>query len=299
MAQSDCTALPSTLSPTSGNVRTLGSYVEVGATAAGTAYHVCVTGVGDRSDLRLDLPAVKLKDQQITTLVLTATPGGVLVNGVQIDQGGTVAPYPNSSARVRLVADAANQGTVTASVGGRSLANAIASPVVGGYALVPAGTPTASVEINRTALPAVSLTAAPGADLTLLVAGTAADPKIRLITDNNRPSTAPDKPVKLRVVNGVNGLNGLAGGVTLLDNLFPYATSVPFGEASTPANVPASTATVIEVTSASPVVVNGTPTTSVLRLSGDNAVTLVAGRVYSVFVLGDTTNPSGVLRQDR
>ena len=61
----------------------------------------------------------------------------------------------------------------------------------------------------------------------------------------------------------------------------------------------ATTGTVIEVTSPSPVVVGGTSTNSVFRLSGDNAVTLGAGKVYTVFALGDVDDAVGVLRQDR
>ena len=132
-----CTALASSgVSPTASNVRALGGYVEITAPTAGTTYRVCVTGAGDRGDLRLDLPSLTLKDQQITTLVLTATPGGVLVNGVQVDQQDAVTARTNPSARVRVVADAANRATVSATVNGTTLASGLASPVVGSYALV-------------------------------------------------------------------------------------------------------------------------------------------------------------------
>lgn len=301
-----CSSLAtSATSATSAGVKALGAYTEVTAPAAGTSYRVCVTGAGDRSDLRLDLPAVTLKDQQITTLVLTATPGGVLVNGVQVDQQGDVTARANASARVRVVADAASRGTVSATVNSVVLATNLASPVIGSYVLVPAGTLASSVQVNGTTVSATgaggtgSPTAAPGADLTLLVTGSpaASTAAATFIADNNRPSTSSASPVKLRVVNGVNGL---AGGVTLLDNFAAVASNVAFGTASTPANVAATTGTVIEVTSPSTVTVNGTPTNSVFRLAGDNAPTLVAGRVYSVFVLGDAANnPVGVLRQDR
>ena len=113
-----------------------------------------MTGAGDRGDLRLDLPSLTLKDQQITTLVLTATPGGVLVNGVQVDQQDAVTARTNPSARVRVVADAANRATVSATVNGTTLASGLASPVVGSYALVPAGALTASVQIGGVDVPA-------------------------------------------------------------------------------------------------------------------------------------------------
>ena len=102
--------------------------------------------------------------------------------------------------------------------------------------------------------------------------------------------------MKLRLVNGVNGL---PGSVTLLDNFTPVASGVEFGKASPAASVAATTGMLLEVTSTSSVLVGGVPTQTVYRLSGDAAPTLVAGKVYTVFVLGDVTAPVGVLRQDR
>ena len=304
----NCADLASTsVAATSSGVTALGAFTEIGAVAAGTPYHVCVTGAGDRADLRLDLPAVTLKDQQITTLVLTSTPGGVLVNGVQIDQLGTVTARTNSSARVRLVADAAGGGTVSASVGATTLAPAaspLPSPRVGGYALVPvsaSGVLATSVRINGGAAVAGSVSAAPGTDLTLLVAGTAAAPTVTPIVDNNRPSAIAASPVKVRVVNGINGLPA-GSGVDLSVNHFPAAGNVTFGTASTPFATVATTAAApssIEVTSATPVLVNGVApaTTTVFKASGTDAV-LTAGKVYTVFVLGDVANVTGLLRQD-
>ena len=90
-----------------------------------------VTGSGDKTDLRLDLPAVTLADQQITTLVLTATPGGVLVHGLSIDQQGGVTARRNPSARVRLVAGANANGSVAATANGVTLSSALQSPAIG------------------------------------------------------------------------------------------------------------------------------------------------------------------------
>ena len=305
---SNCADLASSsVAAVSSAVTALGAFTEIGAVAAGTPYHVCVTGASDRSDLRLDLPAVTLKDQQVTTLVLTSTPGGVLVNGVQIDQQGTVTSRRNLSARVRLVADAALGGTVSADVGGTTLAPAagpLPSPRVGSYVLVPVGTGgtlATSVRINGGPAVAGSVSATPGTDLTLLVAGTAAAPVVKPIADDNRPSTNAALPVKVRVVNGINGLPA-GSGVDLSVNNAPAASNVLFGNASTPFSTVAATAaaaTGLEVTSATSVLVNGTPpaTTSVFKASGTDAV-LRAGKVYTVFVLGDVTNTVSLLRQD-
>ena len=277
-------------------------FVEIRAAAAGTPYHVCITGANDSSDLRLDLPAVTLKDQQVTTLVLTPSSGGVLVNGVQIDQQGLVAARQNTSARVRLVADAANGGTVSATIGGQPAA-LLPSPKVGGYALVPVGTArtiATSVSINGGTAVAGSVTAAPGADLTLLVTGTADAPLVTPIPDNNRPSTVAASPVKVRVVNGINGLPVGSGVDLTVNNLLkPEASNVLFRTASTPIAATATTAAAPSSLEVTLVVPNGTSvsTTSVYKASGTNAVVLVAGKVYTVFVLGDVGNvTSGVFR---
>lgn len=85
------------------------------AASAGSAWHVCVTGTGDRSDLRLDIPALTLGSQQIATLILTKSTGGVLLNALLLNQQGTLTSYANTSVRLRLVADAASGGVVSAS----------------------------------------------------------------------------------------------------------------------------------------------------------------------------------------
>src|SRR5262249_32775950 len=74
-------------------------YIEIGK---GT-YRIRVTAAGDKTDVRLDIPSVTLADQQITTLTLTGTTGGVLVDGVLSTQGGSVAFHRNANARVRVV----------------------------------------------------------------------------------------------------------------------------------------------------------------------------------------------------
>lgn len=129
------TAPDATLADSTATVSALGTerisgYSEI---SAGT-YRVRITGSGDKTDLRLDLPSVVLADQQIATLVLTTTPGGVLVHGLTLNQKSSVTAQKNSSARVRLVAGAAANGNAAATVNGVVLSAGLAkSPAVGSY----------------------------------------------------------------------------------------------------------------------------------------------------------------------
>lgn len=247
------------------------------------SYRLVVTGTGDKTDLRLDLPSVTLADQQVATIILTTTPGGVLLNGLLVNQGGTVVAHKNPSARVRLVAGTTANGTVAATLNGTVLSSGLRSPTIGAYTLVPAGTLSTTLTVNGTAVNTSSMSASPGADLSLMVLGTPDAPQVSLLSDDNRPSTTSSY-AKLRLVNG---LNNLAGGITLTADYSAVATDLAFGSSSTPANVTASTTSRLEATSAS----------SSLYLATD--VTLQAQHNYTVFVLGDASAPQGFLRRDR
>jgi hypothetical protein len=247
------------------------------------SYRVVVTGAGDKTDLRLDLPSITLADQQVTTLILTTTPGGVLLNGLLVNQASTLQAQKNPSARIRLVAGTTSNGTVAATLNGTVLSSGLRSPTVGAYTLVPAGTLTADVQVNGMAVSVGSRSAAPGADLTLMVLGTPTAPQVALLADDNRPPTAATN-TRLRLVHG---LNNLSGGITLTADYAAVATDLAYATASTPAAITAGTTYRLEASSPS----------SSLYLATD--VTLQATRVYTVFVLGDASAPQGVLRRDR
>ena len=249
------------------------------------SYHLVVTGTGDKTDVRLDIPSLALADQQIVTLILTSTPGGVLVNGLLLNQSGTTSSQKNTNARIRLVAGAAANGVVAATVNGTTLSSGLKSPLVGTYTLIPAGTLTTDIRVDGVAVPTTGLTATAGADLSLLVLGTSAAPQVVLLSDDNRPPTTLTN-AKIRLVHGLNSLNG---SVTLTADYSAVATDVAFGTASTPVGVLAGTTYRLEATS--PV------TSNELYLATD--VNLQASRVYTVFMLGDPTTPLGVLRRDR
>ncbi|MDQ6629904.1 MAG: DUF4397 domain-containing protein [Pseudomonadota bacterium] len=246
------------------------SYTQVNATSGGTVYHLCVTAAGDKSDLRLDIPSLTLTNGQIATVILTRSAGGVLLNGLVLNQQGSLTAAPNASARMRLAVGATGGALVTATANGVSLGTNLPAPAVGSYALVPSGPVTLTATVGGTAVAAPAFTAPPGADLTLLVAGTASTPPV-LIADDNSASTSTANPVKLRLVNGMPG----SGAAVLTDSFINVGNPAIVGTSSGYSQVQASAALALLQVSA-----GGT------QLCQSANVTLTAGKVYTVFLLG-------------
>jgi hypothetical protein len=262
-------------------VDTLGLYKEF----AKGAWRIVVTGAGNKADVRLDLPSVTLADQQVATLVLTATPGGVLVHGLLLNQRADVVAQKNPSARMRVVAGTTASGAVSVKANGITLSSGIASPAIVPYAMVPAGAVTGELRVNggaAIALPA--FTAQPGADVTLMVLGTPAAPTAFGLQDNNKPAAATSAKVRL-----VHGVNGLAGNVTLTADYGLVASDIPFGQASVSSSLVVGNAIRLEVTS---------PATA-FRLYLNDEANLQATKVYTLFMLGDAAAPFGTLVRDR
>jgi hypothetical protein len=280
-----CASLTSADSPVATAVTGLqDGYASVVAATAGSSWHVCVTGTGDRTDLRLDIPALTLTSQQIATLILTKSGGGVLLNGLLLNQQGTLTSYANPDVRLRLVADAANGSVVSASANGTTLGDSYASPTVSAWRTVSAGDLALTLSIDGVAITKTGLSVAAGGDYTLLVAGTAAAPTINLLTDDDSSPTNTSLPVRMKLVNGVNGLSGSA---MLTSSGVVVGDSVAFGAASDDTNIAASVAAAdLLATSAG---------TTLWEMSGQ---TLTSGSVYTVFLLGDATAVYGVLRVD-
>jgi hypothetical protein len=254
-------------------------YFEVPA----NTYHIWVTGAGDKTDLRLDIPSIALADQQISTLALTSTTGGALLDGLLVDQQGAVAARQNTNARIRIAANTTTDLT-SATAANLSLLGG-ASPFnsgVGSYILVPAGsTPIAlssGTGIGNCASPVTTLH---GEDLTLLV--TAATCTV-LADDNTRP---PAGFAKLRLVNGVNG----GSNISLEDNSVLIAPNVALGEASIPTLN--GNQGIVSTGSLSNLTVS--PTTP--AFSAPNVSLLFEG-VYSLFMLGNSSAATGVLIHD-
>jgi hypothetical protein len=257
------------------------SYVEI---TKGT-YRVVVTGAGDKTDVRLDIPSVTLADQQVATMMLTGTSGGVLVNGLLLNQEGTLAAYPNTNARVRIVAAVDSNGTVSATTDAGTLVSGLQAPSVGSYVTTPATLAGLSLKVNGVAMDTSAVSASAGADLTFFVYGAAAAPQLAVLVDDNKPATTTAN-TKLRLVHG---LSGLGSTVTLNADYVTVADNVAYGSASTAASIAASTTMRLEATSP----LKSTP----LYLATD--VTLVAQKVYTLFLLGDASAPVAVLKRDR
>lgn len=259
----------------------LSSYVSV---TQGT-WRIRVTGSGDKTDLRLDVSSVSLADQDIASLLVLPSNGGVLVNGLVLKQKGSATTYVNSSARARLVSAAASNGSVAASIGGVTLSSGARSPLVGAYTLVPAGELPVSVSVNGTAATAANVTALPGADISLLVYGPAASATVKAIVDDNHLPTSSAK-AKVRLINVVNDLDA---GLSLVADFTALADSVAFGTASAYAQPAAGTVSLMQVTSP----LSSTP------LYSTTDVTLLGNGVYTMFVMGSAASPGAVLRRDR
>ena len=262
------------------------AYTQVNAANGGTAYHLCVTVAGDKSDLRLDIPALTLSHGQIVTVILTRSSGGVLLNGLVLNQQGSLTAATNASSRLRLAVGATGGALVTATANGVSLGTNLPAPAVGSYVLVPAGPldPRRHGRWRGRRRPGPDIPA--GADLTLLVAGTAATAPV-LIVDDNSASTSTANPVKLRLVNGMN----TSGPATLTDNFINVGSPAAFGTSSGYGLVQASTALAQLQASA-----------GATQLCQSANVTLAAGKVYSVFVLGNVPSspaPACNITQDR
>jgi len=277
-----CDALPAA-TPAAATNLTLGAATTAEVAAAGgtgTAYNLCVLATGDKTDVRLAISGVTLKDQQVSTVVLARTAGGVLVDALQLDQQGSLTVRRNTSARVRVVAALPAAGPVTASANGTAggstvLTADLASPSVGTYRLVAAG--DLGLRVNGGAIAA---TVAAGRNATVLVRGTtAAD--ITVIDDAAAPSTSISQPVKLKLINGSTT------SVTLIVDTTVLGQAVAPGGASAAFNLASSASTA--AISVSPAVAAALTTQK-----------LEAGKVYSLFLLNDAAGvPTLTLNSNR
>ncbi|MBI3368239.1 MAG: DUF4397 domain-containing protein, partial [Burkholderiales bacterium] len=102
-------------------------------------YRLRVTGAGDKTDLRLDLPGVTLASTGVATLIVTPGVGGVLTHAVLVAQQGTTTVLNNPLARARVLAALTNNGRVSAALAGTALVSGAVSPTIGSYVPVTAG----------------------------------------------------------------------------------------------------------------------------------------------------------------
>ena len=229
------------------------------------------------SDVRLDT-TVTLPDAGVAALVITPSTGGVLAHALLLQPATAVTALTNTQARVRILSALPTSLSVAGTVNGATLPLLGTSPGFGSYALVPAGASTPQVTVNGGTLTGASWTAAPGSDTTLFVWGTAAAPQFATLSDDNR---LPGSPSAARI-RLLHGLGNLAQDLTL--NIAGAAvTTASQGGMSPVTAVSAVTDTTLSVTSSS-------TAASVYELTGK---TLDANGVYSIFLLGDSSLPSG------
>jgi len=260
------------------------SYNQVTASSTGSTWNVCVFPAGDKSTLLLDIPSLTLKDQEIATLILTHTAGGVLLNGAVLDQRGAMTPYTSAISRVRVAADPV-AGLTTVSLNNTELTANAAVQSISGYVTIPSAALAAAVTIdgvttNVTTLPPATA----GKDYTLLVAGTSSNPAVTLISDDNSVSTSTTQTVKARVINGIN--NGSGSVSATIDN--KTVGTAAFGQASTPyVTIPSTTGTST---------VQASIATNPASLTTQ---TFAANGVYTVFIWGNASAPKLAVQQDR
>ncbi|MBB3194984.1 DUF4397 domain-containing protein [Roseateles terrae] len=249
-------------------------------------FRFVVTAAGDKTDVRLTIPSLTLPDAGVSTLILTGSNGGVLVNGMQVIQEGDVTNYANTSARVRLVAGLPSGNLITGSVGSVPLLTSAGTPAIGSYTQVTAGSQAVALTVNGNPVSTGAAALTAGNDYTMLVYGTAASPSVSLLSDDNK---LPNSTVnaKIRVING---LSNTTGGVDLRVNYAAYGSNVVPGSASTATQTPAVTNAQVSVTASQ----------TAASLFSKSDVTLTANNNYSVFVLGDINNsPAVTLLRDR
>jgi Domain of unknown function (DUF4397) len=250
--------------------------------AAGT-WQVRVTAAGDKTDLRLDVAGVVLTRDQVATVVVAPAAGGVLVKGLLLTQQGRIDELTGAQARVRVAVP--NRATVSAAVGGVTLLDSVGGPAVGAYQLVPSGAQTVTVTFDGAPVVLASADLAAGTDQTLLVYRAAGVPTVAWLPDDNRlPSASGNAQLRL-----VHGIDGLGGALSMNATFLPVATNVALGTASPYTLVTPGANVRITVSAAGA----DDPVADLLDQ------TLLAGRVYSVFVVEGAPLSTGFLRRDR
>ncbi len=252
--------------------------------AAPGTYSVWVTGPSSVADLRLEIPSITLGDSQNSTVILTPTTGGVLVNGSQLIQQGAYTPSPNKNARVRLAAAASNSSVVNVKAGSTAVATNVTSPSVTQYVLVPAASSALSVTVNGAAVTAPTTSFAAGTDSTVLVSGAPGAASVKVLADDNHASTTVGD-ARLRMVNG---LTGTTSDLTL---------KAAFSILGTPV-APDSASSYFDVLGGSQIQIDVLSGTSAATIFTQTNVNLQASKVYTLFMLGDSATPIGDIVQD-
>lgn len=267
------------------------SSIASGASATNTSldygtYRLRVTGAGNSSDLRLDVPSVTFSNEQNYSVILTSTTGGVLVNALYLPQQGTLTKYENTNSRIRAAVGISDGTLVNISVGGTSLlSNATAGVISGSYSQLTAGDAAVSLTVDGNTVTVPDLTLSAGGDYTLLLWSNASGNQTTLISDDNHIPTTSGK-LKMRILNG---MSSLGDAVNFTANFSPVAEGIAVGQASTPEEIDAGDNYELDVTDAT----NGA------SLLSKTSISVNAADVYTLFVVGGgTATVIGSLHED-
>jgi uncharacterized protein DUF4397 len=250
-------------------------------------YRLRATAANDTDDVRLDIPAFSLSDEGVSTLIFTATQGGMLANAVQIPQQGQPTRFTNTKARVRAAVALANGANVSINVNGTRIITTSTAGVIGSrYTLFDAGSLPVTLTVNGVAVAAPNVTLTAGADYTLMVWSNSDGPQTSLINDDNRLPAGGAGVTKIRLLNG---MSTLAAPLTLTLDNSPLIEGVLLGDVSDEEEVTSGTDRQFDIS-------NTSTAAPVLTRS---SITLQGNSVYTFFMTDNGGTPIGVLRKDR
>ena len=250
------------------------------------SYRLRVTGTGDKDDLRLDVPTLTLESEQVATVIVTATQGGVLVNAYVLTQQGELQKFQNTNARIRGAVGLAAGSSATLSVSDTRLLTNAATGVIGNsYWQVDAGSAPVELSVNGTAIGVENQALRAGADYTLLVTDSAGTVETLLYTDDNfLPESSGSSKVRL-----LHGMASFDQPITLTVDFFPIIEGVERGEASEYVEIDGGLEYQYDISNAN--------TTE--NIWSRESVELQSGSVYTLFMSGGDPTINGSLRQDR
>lgn len=249
------------------------------AQTASGARRLRITTAGNRTDVRLDLPAFNLPSDGVVTLVVLPTRSAKLLQALALVQGGASQSLANPLGRVRFV----NGLSVVASplVDNASVLGVLASGGVSAAVNAAAGDRSLGFGVNGTPVVQTRSVAA-AADVSCVVHGDAAAPQIAFLDDDNR-SAASSTQVKLRLANFAAGVSS----ATLVVDLSAEGVTAAAGAASVYTQV---------AVGKHRLAVNASTGTALGALADQD---LLTDGVYTLFLLGSAASPLLVLRRDR
>jgi Domain of unknown function (DUF4397) len=232
---------------------------------------------------------VTFAKKQVLSLALLPTTGGVLVDGVLVEQEGTVSFYKNTQARMRVVAALSDSAAVSATADGSAIASALQSTSISDYAQISAGTPSLVISVAGAVVSSTMPTIAAGHDYSVLVYGQAANPQLSVVSDDNRISESGVGYAKVRLAH-LDSDNSSA--LTLYVNNSAKASNLAYGAVSSYGTQTATTSGSWLLTSPS--------NSSFCASTAGSYVTFTGKASYTLFALVGSSGaaPSCLLVQD-